>query len=160
MFMSVFVFAFIASFLFYLYSQKDVYEDWRSRILLFPVFMAGSMGFAINNSKAVFEGLLNKKSEFVRTPKYGISGKVDSWKDKKYVHKKISLLVLLELLVAVYSVCGIVVSIVTLQLAAIPFQLMFAFGFGLVSYLSIRHIIESNRKVAKQTAALAADTVV
>src|SRR5205085_3768387 len=46
-FMSVFILAFIASFLFYLYSQKDVYEDWRNRVLLFPVFMAGSMGFAI-----------------------------------------------------------------------------------------------------------------
>ena len=43
-FMSVFVFAFIGSFLFYLFSQKDVYADWRKRIFLFPVFMAGSMG--------------------------------------------------------------------------------------------------------------------
>jgi cellulose synthase/poly-beta-1,6-N-acetylglucosamine synthase-like glycosyltransferase len=152
MFMSVFVLAFVASFLFYLYSQKDVYEDWRNRVLLFPVFMAGSMGFAINNTKAVIEGLINKKSEFIRTPKYGISGQLDSWKDKKYVHKKISLFVYLELLVALYSFCGIVISIITLQIAAIPFQLMFAFGFGLVSYLSIRHVIESNRKIAKQTA--------
>ena len=40
--MSVFVLAFIGSFLFYLFSQKAVYPDWRRRLLLFPLFMAGS----------------------------------------------------------------------------------------------------------------------
>jgi hypothetical protein len=148
--MSVFVLAFIASFLFYLYSQKDVYEDWRKRIILFPLFMAGSMGFAINNTKAVIEGLINKKSEFVRTPKYLIVDKKDTWIDKKYVHKKISFSVILELLLAIYSFGGVVISLITLQISALPFQLMFAFGFGLVAYLSIRHIIETNRKMAKE----------
>jgi cellulose synthase/poly-beta-1,6-N-acetylglucosamine synthase-like glycosyltransferase len=152
MFMSVFVLAFIASFLFYLYSQKDVYEDWRSRVLLFPVFMSGSMGFAINNTKAVFEALINKKSEFVRTPKYGIEGHKDTWKDKKYVQKKIKLSVILEALVALYSFTCVVVSLITLQISAIPFQLMFSFGFGLVAYLSIKHVIESNRRGQEQSA--------
>lgn len=153
LFMSVFVLAFIASFLFYLYSQKDVYDDWRSRILLFPVFMAGSMGFAINNTKAVFEALINKKSEFVRTPKYGIEGDKDKWQDKKYVHKKfVKFSVILELLVALYSLACVVVSAVTLQISAIPFQLMYTFGFGLVAYLSIKHVIDTNKKVAEQSA--------
>ena len=152
LFMSVFVLAFIASFLFYLYSQKDVYEDWRSRILLFPVFMAGSMGFAINNTKAVFEGLINKKSEFVRTPKYGIEGLKDTWQDKKYVQKKVKLSVIFELLVALYSFACVIVSLVTLQISAIPFQLMFAFGFGLVAYLSIKHVVDSNKKASEQSA--------
>lgn len=150
-FMSVFVLAFIGSFLFYLFSQKDVYEDWRTRILLFPVFMAGSMGFAINNTKAVFEALINKKSEFVRTPKYGIDGEAGSWKDKKYVHKKIKISVIFELLLALYSLAAVVVSLVTLQISAIPFQLMFTFGFGLVAYLSIKHVVESNRRMAKES---------
>jgi cellulose synthase/poly-beta-1,6-N-acetylglucosamine synthase-like glycosyltransferase len=152
LFMSVFVLAFIASFLFYLYSQKDVYEDWRSRILLFPVFMSGSMGFAVNNTKAVFEGLINKKSEFVRTPKYGIEGEKDTWKDKKYVQKKIKLSVIFELLVALYSFACVIVSLATLQISAIPFQLMFAFGFGLVAYLSIKHVLVSNKKMSEQSA--------
>lgn len=153
LFMSVFVLAFIASFLFYLYSQKDVYDDWRSRILLFPVFMAGSMGFAINNTKAVFEALINKKSEFVRTPKYGIEGDKDKWQDKKYVHKKfVKFSVVLELLVALYSLACVVVSAVTLQISAIPFQLMYTFGFGLVAYLSIKHVIDTNKKAAEQSA--------
>ncbi|MGB9912580.1 MAG: cellulose synthase family protein, partial [Candidatus Kapaibacteriota bacterium] len=66
--MSIFVLASISSFLFYLYSQKAIHVDWRNRILLFPVFLAGSMGLAINNTKAVFEALIGKKSGFARTP--------------------------------------------------------------------------------------------
>ena len=153
MFMSVFVLAFIASFLFYLYSQKDVYADWRSRILLFPVFMAGSMGFAINNTKAVFEALINKKSEFVRKTKYGIEGDKDKCQDKKYVHKKVvKFSVILELIIALYSLACVVVSAVTLQISAIPFQLMYTFGFGLVAYLSIKHVIDTNKKIAENQA--------
>jgi len=151
-FMSVFVLAFIASFLFYLYSQKDVYDDWRKRVLLFPVFMAGSMGFSINNTKAIFQALINKKTEFVRTPKYLIVDKKDSWAGKKYSHKKlsISVSVVFESIIAIYSFAGVVISVITLQISALPFQLMFTFGFGLVAYLSIKHVIESNRKAEKQ----------
>jgi hypothetical protein len=114
--------------------------------------MSGSMGFAVNNTKAVFEGLINKKSEFVRTPKYGIEGEKDTWKDKKYVQKKIKLSVIFELLVALYSFACVIVSLATLQISAIPFQLMFAFGFGLVAYLSIKHVLVSNKKMSEQSA--------
>jgi len=112
--------------------------------------MAGSMGFAINNTKAVFQALINKKTEFVRTPKYLIVDKEDSWTDKKYVHKKISLSVIFESLIAIYSFAGVIISIVTLQISALPFQLMFSFGFGLVAYLSIKHVLDTNKRIGKQ----------
>ncbi len=137
--MAVFVFAFIGSFLFYLYSQKDVYLDWRKRMLLFPLFMAGSMGFAVNNTKAVIEGLFKKKSEFVRTPKYSVIDKKDNWLDKKYVLKKFNYTVIIELLLAMYCLFGVISSIYYLEIAAVPFQLLFTIGFGLVAWLSIRH---------------------
>ncbi|MBK9228435.1 MAG: glycosyltransferase [Ignavibacteria bacterium] len=144
-FMSLFIFAFISSFLFYLYSQKDVYPDWQNRMIYFPVFMAGSMGFSVNNTKAVFEGLLGKKSEFVRTPKYKITGKQESWQGKKYVNKKLSFTTYIEAFMAVYCFVGVVIAIGTAQIAAVPFQLMFFGGFATVSYLSIRQVVVSNR---------------
>ncbi len=136
--MSVFVFAFISSFLFYMYSQKDVYPDWRRRLFLFPLFMAGSMGFAVNNSKAVIEGLFKRKSDFVRTPKYSIKEKNDSWSDKKYVPVTFSWTVLVEIALALYCLFGVVSSLYYLEIAAVPFQLLFFMGFGFVSYLSIQ----------------------
>ncbi|HTR80406.1 MAG TPA: cellulose synthase family protein [Bacteroidota bacterium] len=143
--MSVFVFAFIGSFLFYMFSQKDVYPDWRRRIFLFPLFMAGSMGFAVNNSKAVLEGLFKKKSDFVRTPKYSIEEKNDSWVDKKYVPVKFNWTVIVEIALAIYCLFGVISSLYYLEIAAIPFQLLFLMGFGFVSYLSVQQALQARK---------------
>lgn len=138
-FMSIFVFAFIGSFFFYLFSQKDVHKDWRRRLFLFPIFMAGSMGFAVNNSRAVLEGLFKRKSEFVRTPKYNIKNKKDSWTDKTYVPVKISSTVVVEIILAIYCLFGVVSSLYFQEFAAVPFQLLFVLGFTFTSVLSIKH---------------------
>jgi cellulose synthase/poly-beta-1,6-N-acetylglucosamine synthase-like glycosyltransferase len=149
-FMSFFIFAFISSFIFYLYSQKDVYPDWQKRIIYFPVFLAGSMGLSVNNTIAVFEGLINKKSEFVRTPKYKIMDNKDSWVDKKYLTKKISFATIVEAVLSIYCFTGVVLSIVYAQIAALPFQLMFSLGYGMMAYLSIRQVILYNRIMARK----------
>jgi len=137
--MSVFILAFMGSFVFYLYSQKDIRTDWRKKIVLFPLFMAGSMGFAVNNSRAVIEGLLSRKSEFVRTPKFKVVDQKDSWSNNKYVNKKLEPSVIVELMMALYCLVGIGSSIYFLEIAAIPFQLLFFIGFSFVSVTSIRH---------------------
>lgn len=142
--LSLFVLAFIGSFLFYLYSQKDIRADWRKKIVLFPVFMAGSMGFAVNNSRAVIEGLLSRKSEFVRTPKFKIVDNQDKWAEKKYVNRKLDFSVYIEVMMAVYCFVGILSSIYFLEIAALPFQLLFFLGFSFVSYLSIKHAYSTN----------------
>jgi len=139
MFMSVFVFAFIGSFLFYLFSQKDVYPDWQHRLFLFPVFMAGSMGFAVNNTRAVIEGLFKRKTEFVRTPKYSIRNKMDSWSNKRYAPLKIDAMVIIEIVLALYCLFGVASSIYFLEIAAVPFQLLFFLGFMWVSLMSVKH---------------------
>ena len=143
--MSVFVLAFVGSFLFYMYSQKSVHSDWRRRILLFPLFMAGSMGFALNNSKAVFEGLFKRKSEFIRTPKYAILAKNHSWMERKYSKKKTDWVVFVEIALALYCFFGVVSSLYYLELAAVPFQLLYCLGFSFVSWLSIKHAFEARK---------------
>jgi hypothetical protein len=99
------------------------------------------MGLAINNTKAVIEALIGKKSGFTRTPKYRIVSNKDDWRFKKYVQRKISPTVLFEILLAIYYVIGIGISIYYLEIAAIPFQLLFLLGFGTVGYMSIRHAL-------------------
>jgi len=143
--MAVFVFAFLGSFLFYLYSQKEVYHDWARRMMMFPLFMAGSMGFAVNNTKAVFEGLLKKKSEFVRTPKYRIEDRKDSWLGKKYVPVKLKFSVIVELILAIYCLTGVGFSIYYLEIAAVPFQLLYSMGFGMVSMMSLKHAWQARK---------------
>ena len=138
-FMSVFVLAFISSFLFYLYAQKDVHDDWRKRIALFPLFMAGSMGFSVNNSRAVIEGLLSRKSEFVRTPKYKVVNKEDSIAKNNYFKKtKVDKSAFIELMLGFYCLIGVAASIYFREISAIPFQLMFFLGYTSVAYFSLK----------------------
>ena len=137
--LSLFVLAFISSFIFYLYSQKDIRTDWRKKIVLFPLFMAGSMGFAVNNSRAVVEGLLSRKSEFVRTPKFKLENEKDSWMGKNYTSRKIGFSVYVELIMALYCLVGIGSSIYFSEIAALPFQILFFLGFSFVSLTSIKH---------------------
>jgi cellulose synthase/poly-beta-1,6-N-acetylglucosamine synthase-like glycosyltransferase len=145
--MSVFVIAFVGSFLFYLISQKSVYPDWRRRIMLFPLFMAGSMGFAVNNSRAVFEGLFKRKSEFVRTPKFALHSSEDTWKKNVYISKKkkIGWVVMIEILLAVYCFFGVISSLYYLEIAAVPFQLLYFMGFACVSWLSLKHAVDARK---------------
>jgi hypothetical protein len=50
-------------------------------------------------------------------------------------------MVVLELLLALYFVIGIGFSIYHVQIAAIPFQLLFLVGFGTVGFLSLRQAL-------------------
>lgn len=139
--MSIFVLASISTFLFYTFAQKAIHLDWQRRLLLFPIFMAGSMGFAVNNTRAVFEAIMQKKSEFARTPKGGTLGEGEKQQKKKYAQKKVNISVVFELLLTAYFMVGIGISIYYLEIAAIPFQLLFLLGFGTVGILSLKHAL-------------------
>ena len=143
-FMSVFVLASVSTFLFYSFAQKAIHMDWQKRLMLFPVFLAGSMGLAVNNTKAVIEAIIGKKSGFTRTPKEGMIGNKDTKTFKKYSSKKISTVVYLEMALALYFVIGIGISLAFLEIAAIPFQLLFLFGFGIVGYLSLKQSLRKS----------------
>jgi len=138
---SLFAVSSVSSLLFYLCAQRDIREDWRRRMLLFPLFMAGTMGLAVNNTRAVAEALLNRRSGFERTPKYNIVTSADNWLASRYRMSRVRIDVVLELALALYFAFGVAVSIRFLEVSAIPFQLMFLFGFGLSGALSLRHAL-------------------
>jgi hypothetical protein len=78
---TLFVLATCSSSFFFMFGQRELFgkeAGWRSVVYL-PVLMALGVGVGLNNAKAVLEaiwGAIRKKpSEFVRTPKYGVTGK-------------------------------------------------------------------------------------
>ena len=44
-----------------------------------------------------------------------------------------------ELLLTLYFIIGILISAYYVEIAAIPFQLLFLLGFGSVGYMSLKH---------------------
>src|SRR5687767_2661224 len=70
---------------FYMVCQRELYPyTWTDRLRYLPFLMSIGIGLAVNNTKAVFEALFHKPSEFARTPKYHIEGQTDEWMGKKY----------------------------------------------------------------------------
>jgi len=73
---------------FYALSQKEQFADtWKTKLRYIPAVLGIGVGISINNALAVIEGLFGKPSEFTRTPKYGIEGSGDTWKQKAYKGK-------------------------------------------------------------------------
>ena len=137
--MGVFAVGWLASFAFYATAQRNVRADWRRRMLLFPIFMAGAMGLAVNNTRAVVEAIIGRRSEFKRTPKYNIRSKDDSWRGSSYHNSRLSIDAVVELALAAYFLAGAMMSLYFADLSALPFQIMLFVGFALVGGLSVRH---------------------
>lgn len=137
--LSIFIIAFLSTLLYFLKALKDKKKHWYEKILLYILFLAGSMGLALSNTKAVVEGLINFKSEFKRTPKYKLISKNDSYKTNRYfLNNRFDPGAIIELLMALYCGIGVAISIYYFELAAAPFHLLFFIGFSLVSILSLK----------------------
>jgi cellulose synthase/poly-beta-1,6-N-acetylglucosamine synthase-like glycosyltransferase len=135
------LFGFAGFFLAQLFAQRALYPDWRRRLRLFPVFMAGTMGLALSNTNAVWQALRGTDTAFIRTPKYGADDGDDGWWESRYAIAELPRVVWGELGLALYSTAGLGVTIALGEWAAVPFQALFAVGFLLVTASTLRQIL-------------------
>ena len=144
--MSFFVVSTLIFFICYWYMYKkshgNTFKDFVQYIVLFFTFFSIAMGFSLQNSIAVIEGHLGKRSEFVRTPKFNISSIPDNWKNNKYLRKKPSLNVILEGLLMIYFAFGMYSAFIVGDqggdFGLFPFHLMLFMGFGFVFFNSLK----------------------
>lgn len=109
-------------------------------LLLFPVFLALSMGLSLHNSIAVIQGYMGKKSSFVRTPKFNILTIKDKFTKRKYLNHKLSLTTIFEGILALYFLGGVALGIYIQNTTFIIFHLMLCFGYGTIFYFTVKHL--------------------
>ena len=138
---SFFVISTLIFFFCYWFTYKKVigggFKNYIDYIKLFISFLSIAMGFSVHNSVAAIEGHLGKKSEFIRTPKFNIKNSKDSWKNNKYLSKKLSPNVIIEGIFILYFAFGIYSAIQLNDLGFIPFYLLIFSGFVFVFSKSI-----------------------
>ncbi|MBT8370943.1 MAG: glycosyltransferase family 2 protein [Deltaproteobacteria bacterium] len=122
----------------YLFSQKILYRNWKSRIKFLPFLMCLGTGIAVNNTKAVLEALFNIRSGFVRTPKYGIKKRQDRWQSKHY-SIPLNAISILEFVLGLYSLTGLLMFLFFSKYLVSPFLLIYTAGFFYVFFLSVKH---------------------
>ncbi len=113
-------------------------KDWKYKAKALPYLLVYSIGMSVNNSIAVFDAVLGKKNEFLRTPKYGIIKKTDDWRDKAY-NLPFTKTTLLELFFGIYGIMGIFVAIFSNNPIFAPILGLHAVGFLYIAFLSISH---------------------
>ena len=97
--------------------------------------MSIGIGLSINNSRAVFEALFKKHTEFTRTPKYRIEGDADEWVGKRY-RQSVAVQPLVELALGLYFTATVFYALANQIYGTVPFLVLFQIGFlytGLVS---------------------------
>ena len=138
---SIFLLGFFSIAIFYWVANKHLMKGIKHGkyfFKTFPLFITVSMGLSLHNALAVAEGLLGFKSAFIRTPKFNISDKNNSWKDNQYIKLQFSWLSVLEICLAFYFAFAIFLGISLGDYGLIIFHLMLMLGFLMVFYHSVK----------------------
>ena len=118
---------------------KSSFYQIRTFLVSFPVFLSLSMGLSLHNSIAVLQGYAGKKGAFVRTPKYNILQRQDTF-NKHYGSARISMTTIFEGILTFYFLAAIIFGILEGQLLFLIYHLMLMIGFGTVFFYSIIHL--------------------
>ena len=123
----------------YLLIMHQMYhKSWKSKAKILPSLIIYNAGMSVNNTVAVFDAVLGKKNEFLRTPKYGIVNKQDDWRDKAY-NLPFTKTTLLEIFFGLYGLMGILISIYSNNSFFAPIIALQTIGFFFIAYMSISH---------------------
>ncbi len=131
----------IASFwsisLFYVVAQRELYpKNWKRSILMLPMLIAVGVGLTIINTRAVLEALFGVQTAFARTAKYNVGDRPVNLEIKKY-RRRSGWLPYAEVLVGCYFVGMVLFAIETENYLAIPFLLLFVFGYWWAGFTTI-----------------------
>ncbi len=132
----------------FVYYAGNVQSSWKHEgrlrsilkfIVLFPVFLALSMGMSFHNSVAVLQGYFGKRTPFVRTPKFAIKTIKDTVKSKRYLPSKINKTAIVEAFLALYFLFGFIAGIYIHDWSFIFFHFMLAIGYATISFFTFKH---------------------
>ncbi|NJN96390.1 MAG: glycosyltransferase [Anaerolineales bacterium] len=117
--------------LMYAVAQITLYPTgWRQHYKVMPLLIFLGGGIALSNTRAVIEALLGVGNVFRRTPKFNLAA-ADRWQSSAY-RLPADRLAFGELALGLYSLVSVGIAAFNGNAFAIPFILLYAFGFGYV----------------------------
>jgi cellulose synthase/poly-beta-1,6-N-acetylglucosamine synthase-like glycosyltransferase len=123
---------------FFACAQRESRLDWRRQLCHLPFVLSLGIGLAVNNTRAVVEGLVGPRGAFDRTPKFRIEHRGDRWWGKRY-RAAANPWVLLELGLAAYFAFAIASLAMAKLYAPLPFFALYFFGYFYVGAVSLFH---------------------
>ena len=122
---------------FYLTAQRVLRpKTWKRTFFYLPFVMAVGIGLSVRNAVVVIEAILGKKSEFARTPKYGIEGCKDTFVKKSYMNRA-GWMPYAEVALGLYFAATIFYAIQNENYATTPFLMLFVWGYLYTGLMSL-----------------------
>ena len=134
----MFCFGGLSHLYFYLSAQRILGRSVIDHLLLVPLLMSMTIGLSRSNGTGILEALRGQKSGFVRTPKLGTDEAQDSSKASSYFSRISFSGDLLECALGGLYLFASLWCIVNDVYLALPFLLMFTFGFLYTGTTSLR----------------------
>lgn len=153
----IFPFSFLAGFgppLLYLVANARQTPPLLERLKLIPLMTITGFGISLSTSIAVFEGLLGKGGNFVRTPKLNLSNTHEQKRtiDRTYL-QPISRLVWGEIALGFYALLTGIVLADSIGWGIIPWMLIYTTGYFYIAGLNlIQHSPDWNEETTKSYA--------
>jgi len=135
---ALFLTASIPALVYFAAAQRDTRGDWKRQLRFVPFVLSLGLGLAVNNTRAVLDGLRNASAEFQRTPKFRIERRGDVWRGKRY-RSPLSLWAAAEIALGLYFGWAIVALARARMLAPVPFLVLYLIGFLYVGVVSVAH---------------------
>ena len=135
----IFLIGFFAIGIFYWVASRRMVRQSTGKYFLqrFLPFLAFSMGLSLHNTLASLEGLLGRRTPFIRTPKFNIKSKDESWQSNSYVNTKIGPVTWIEGALALYFFFAIFYGLFTNDTGLLFFHCFLAIGFSAVFFYSL-----------------------
>lgn len=119
---------------FYIASQRAQFKTWADSIKYIPFLMSLGIGISLNNARAVLAGFFGKPGEFVRTPKFGVTGQDTHWKRDVQASRKrngrIRLQPFFELAMGLYLLACLLLCLKDGKVTVgVPFLCLFMVGY-------------------------------
>lgn len=119
-------------------AQRASRRDGARELRHIPFVLSLGIGLAVNNTRAVLEGLFGPRGAFDRTPKFRIRDRGDRWWGLRY-RSPVNPWVALELALAAYFAASAVALVRAGLYAPLPFFGLYLFGYLYVGLLSVAH---------------------
>ncbi|WP_111670419.1 cellulose synthase family protein [Algoriphagus litoralis] len=122
----------------YFYGKRSFVSSALGVIWQLPLFLSVSMGLALHNAQAVWEGLSGKKSPFIRTPKFNLEAGKEKLSGNSYLLRSMPVTTWFEGILALVFWAMVGLAFREENFLFLPFHAMLAFGYSLVFITSFK----------------------
>ena len=114
--------------------EKNTFRDTLKELArVFPFAILISLGMSYHNSTAIFQGIIGKKTAFIRTPKFMSESERSAGSDQYHIKNNL-FKELPEILLFLYFLFAVFAGVYFMDFGFLPYHIIMLSGFGLILY--------------------------